>query len=247
MFNKLKNNPKVWMISSLIPVALFALPRQDLLTGIRWLLLSVSVAIALDILAKLIKKEEFIFPSSAAITGLIVGMVLDYHQRLWVLAGTVTLAILSKHILIWKKRHVFNPANFGLLVSSLFFQGVISWWGAGQVLLIIISGFFIAFKMRRLSLVAIFLGLHLFFLGLHSLFLQRGFVNQLTLLNFYFAFFMLVEPRTSPKNVRGRLIYGILTALFVFIFFGNIPQYDSHILALACANLLVPLINGLVF
>ncbi|MCM8779364.1 MAG: RnfABCDGE type electron transport complex subunit D [Candidatus Omnitrophica bacterium] len=245
MFLRLKNSPKAWMIISLILVALFALPKKDFLRGILWLLVSLLVAMIADVFLRLLKNKEIIFPSSAIITGLIVAEVLDYHQSLWILVLAVTLAIFSKHILIVKKRHIFNPANFGLLLSGFFFKGIISWWAGVPAILIIILGFFIAFKMRWLSLIFVFLGLHLLFLGLSALFLQRFFTPQLTLLNFYFAFFMLVEPKTSPQNARARLIYGILTAILVFLLFSLVPQYDSHILALAFANLFVPLVNKL--
>jgi len=246
MFNKLRNNPKGWMVISLVLVALFAPPREDFIEGIFWLSVSVFVAVVIDTLLSLLKRRGLNFPSSATITGLIVGMVLDYHQSLWILVIAVAIAILSKHLLIWKRKHIFNPANFGLLVSSIFLRGIISWWAGVPMIPIVILGFFIALKMRRLSLVAVFLGLHLFFFGVSALLLHHQFVSQLAILNFYFAFFMLVEPKTSPITTRGRLIYGILTALLVFTFLSIIPQYDSHILALACINLLIPLVNKLV-
>ncbi len=56
-------------------------------------------------------------------------------------------------------------------------------------------------------------------------------------------FFMLTEPKTTPILKKGKIIYGILTAIFTFLILIFIPQYEESLAALVVANILVPIIN----
>ena len=49
------------------------------------------------------------------------------------LALACALAMASKYLLAFHKKHVFNPAAFGVAVTGLVFGGYASWWVGGNL------------------------------------------------------------------------------------------------------------------
>jgi Na+-translocating ferredoxin:NAD+ oxidoreductase RnfD subunit len=89
--------------------------------------------------------------------------------------------------------------------------------------------------MRRLDLPIIFVGCFLILFG----------TRNILLINLFFVFIMLIEPKTTPTTRKGRRLYAAIAALFSFIFFKLVPQFDASLLALASANTLAPFLNRL--
>jgi Na+-transporting NADH:ubiquinone oxidoreductase subunit NqrB len=92
---------------------------------------------------------------SALITGL--GLTLLFKTDQWwmlVLAGTIAIA--GKFLIRFKGKHIFNPANFGIVISILLFnRGWVSpgQWGSSTLLLLIIgaAGFMVLQKSNRID------------------------------------------------------------------------------------------------
>src|SRR3989338_5663899 len=51
-------------------------------------------------------------------------------DSLWTYLLAAVLAISSKYILKLGPKHIFNPAAFGLLTSSIITGTPVAWWGA---------------------------------------------------------------------------------------------------------------------
>lgn len=167
---------------------------------------------------------------STVITALIIALILSFTTSGMVVAGTAILAILSKHLFVYKKKPIVNPAAFGLLLSIFIFQTGQSWWGAfgdlpaWTILFLLIGGYFVTERVNKFPQVFSFLGTFfvlLLILGLTSKgdaadALRPPFINA----TLFFAFFMLTDPPTSPAKYKQQIFFGILAAVSGVIIYG---------------------------
>ena len=211
------------------------------------LIFGITAAALIEILIrKYYLKHKFKIPYSGIITGLIIGAVAPINASLILIAIAVIIAVISKFFIQYKSSNIFNPASLGLIVALAIFGLGDEWWAAGNYniygiaislapLLIIL-----AYQAKRLttafSFVAVILGLNLILGGLiHSISLS-AIVAVLFSVNYFFAFVMLIEPKTSPYNRYAQVVYGAGTALLYFGFAFYRTPY-SLLVALLLANL----------
>lgn len=236
---KVKLSAKGYMILFLILLALWGGLQQG---GFKIVLLpiftAIITAVLLDLILCYIKNKKVIIPSSAIITGFIVAMVMVPYQRMIYCITASTIAILSKHFIQREKRHIFNPANFGLLVTLLIFPISLSWWGLVNNWWIAIAGIFMVYKIRRLPVVISYLFTLSILLSVYSLINRGGIFDYLSAINLFFVFIMLIEPKTSPSGILQGSLFGGVVAIAGFIFYLFLPQYDFAIISLAIGNLL---------
>mgnify|MGYP001603795473 FL=1 len=206
---------------------------------------AVIVAALVDYGANFLRKQTH-FPTTAVISALIIGIVLT--ANVWITALAAIVAILSKHIIRFKGRHIFNPANFGVLITLLIFNSYQTWWGATNYVAVIVLGLVIAYKMRRFHLVISFLAVNFILTLLETFILNSdlsaflsGYLMNGTML--FFVFVMVMEPKTSPIRRQGRIIFAAMAAIFSFFIKIFYPEL-VFVGALAAANLFVPLLNA---
>lgn len=139
--------------------------------------------------------------------------ILGFWASIW--------AIASKFIFAIKKKHVFNPAAFGVAIPALFLGYSASWWIGTTYLIVpaIIGAFLITKKIRRFDLVGSFIltaclliliphitgGASGILKVLQSLFLSAPIL--------FFAGVMLTEPLTTPPTKSLQIFYGILVGV----------------------------------
>ena len=196
----------------------------------------------LDLLVKRLRHNRWTFPLTAVITGFFIGTVLETNLKWYILIIAAVAAIASKHFITFKHRPVFNPANLGILFASVFFSTTYNWWASTPLWLVVLFGSIITYQLRNYYLVISYLIAHIIFFGAYALIIKSPIIPQLFLINFFFVFFMLAEPKTSPINLKGKVIFGVLVALFYLIFGITVPEHNI-ILALAVGNVCVPFIN----
>ncbi len=137
------------------------------------------------------------------------------------LVGVSVLSIGSKYVFALGKKHVFNPAAFGVAIGALLFPHTASWWVGGNLFLlpfVLVGGLLITRKIRRFDLVLTFGVVALLTIMFTA---QTGsgvlFVQQ-TLLHtsfFFLSLVMLTEPLTMPPQKWLRMAYaGIVGFLF---------------------------------
>lgn len=158
------------------------------------------------------------------------------------LAFASVAAMASKYVLAFRKKHVFNPAAFGVALAGFLGIGWPTWWVGTLPLLpfVFIGGVLIVRKTRRFDLVGTFLVVTLFFI-----FANTGIQDPLTTLTktflqtplFFLAFVMLTEPITMPPTRRLRTAYAALVAFFYASNVHMGPLYFSPELALLAGNL----------
>src|SRR5919199_2829399 len=109
-------------------------------------------------------RRPLAWPSSAILSGMIVGFVLGPMTPHAVTAAVGILATLGKHLFATERWHVFNPAALALLVSVPLFGTGQSWWGALPdlgwpfVVVLLAGGAFIVDRINKFPLVLSFLG-----------------------------------------------------------------------------------------
>jgi Na+-translocating ferredoxin:NAD+ oxidoreductase RnfD subunit len=157
----------------------------------------------------------------------------------WIFAGTAAVALLSKYVLRLRGEHIFNPSNIGLVLCFLalgpgraeplnFWWGPMDAWMAVALAIIVLGGLAI---LTRLKLLIIAGGFWLAFaaatgvlaLSGHAM-TARWHLGEITSFTFWrvlvtspeilvFLFFMITDPKTSPKATRARIVYSVSIAL----------------------------------
>lgn len=233
----------IMMLSILAVVGIF---QHEAGSTVPQLLISVSVAVTLNLVINYLKDKKIYYSKSATISGLIVAMALPRGIIWYIPLCAAAIAIISKHIIKIGRKHIFNPANLGLLLGIIIFGKHLAWW-ASPWWLVVILGLIISYKFRRLPLTLSFIALQGIIFLVWALIKEMDALSALSFINFFFVFVMLVEPKTSPVKRKGRIIYGIIAAItssILIIFFLAGYPYDPFVTSLAFANIFVPVLNS---
>ncbi|NIO18682.1 hypothetical protein GTN42_04470 [bacterium] len=234
-------NQLILVLSIFAAVGMFQLGIRNSLPQ---LVISVTTAIGLDSLIIYKKLKKPFFSTSALISGLIIALALPPGIAWHIPLSAASIAIFSKHTIHIRGRHNFNPANFGLLLSMFIFGTYLAWWGATNTWLVLLLGTLITYRFKRIHLVLSFFITQSILLGTYFVLKGEPFLNSILMINLFFIFVMLIEPKTSPIHRKGRIIYGVLTGAFSSVLIATIPTLDPSVVALALSNLLVPVINS---
>src|SRR5437868_877487 len=112
--------------------------------SIAQILISLATCAVLEIAIAARRQHVLLWPASAPLTGNGVAFVLrvpgtahgDWWsvRGWWIFAGTAAVALLSKHVLVWRGAHIFNPSNIGLVICFLVLDRTRAapldfWWG----------------------------------------------------------------------------------------------------------------------
>jgi len=246
-------DPRVYQIAALAGLLSY---------GVVWLDFAVSGVQTVVILATVLLTQAFCSrlwqlptydPRSALISGLSLCLLLRTNAlSLAVLTAVIT--IVSKFVIRWRGKHIFNPTNFGLVAMMLGTGQV--WvspgqWGSAAFFAFFMAccGGLVVYRAARSDVTYAFLACHTalrfgralwlgdpFSLPLHQL--QNG---ALVL----FAFFMISDPKTTPDTRLGRILFAGLVALGAWyvqfvLYWGN-----ALLWSLAGVTLTVPLLDWL--
>lgn len=180
---------------------------------------------------------------TAFILTLIAGPASSPTQFLFLILVSL-LAISSKYILAIGKKHIFNPAAFGMVVSAYAFDYYASWWIGDLAMapFLLATGFLIIRKLQRTDLVVSFLTAFIITsLGKSILNLETIFFSIKDIIGYspvlFFSFIILTEPTTTPPTRTLRIIYGSLVAFLLAPFVHVYSIYFSPELALIIGNI----------
>lgn len=218
--------------------------------------LSVSSAIALTVsyitnklFSKILKIDSNF--ESVFITSLILVLIMPvFFTKDWMfLSIACFIAMASKYIFAFNKRHIFNPAAVSAVITSILFGYSASWWIGDKVMFpfILIGGLLVIRKIQRERLLVTFI--------LSFLILSSGFVIfsggvfetlfaiwGITLLESAFPFFvavMLIEPLTSPARKSQQMVFAfIVSALYTLPQIGAVSLPITPEIALIVGNII---------
>jgi Na+-transporting NADH:ubiquinone oxidoreductase subunit NqrB len=194
------------------------------------------------------------------------------HGIQWFLLAAL-IGLASKYLLTLRGRHPYNPSNFGLIavfliVGSPHVFPQYLWWGPldppvlAALALILVGVIWILRPLGMLPMAAAFL---IPFVGFIAGFgasgrcfdaiwsptpvcgatYTRDICTSPELL--IYVFYMMSDPRTAPRTRRGRIIYGVLTAVLAAGLIHLQPtEYGVKVALLAALTLIcsvVPLID----
>ena len=238
-------DPRLHLAAVIITLQVLGQTAFDFTLSIAQILVSLLTCALLEVAIAFRRQHVIMWPASALLTGNGVAFVLrvpgtehgDWWSLhgWWLFAGAGAVGLLSKYVITFRGRHVFNPSNIGLVLCFLAFgperaDPLPFWWGPMSVwlalALVLIVGGGLAI-LSRLHLLVIAVGFWLTFaaaLGVLALSghemtaawhvgpitgweLWRVLVTSPEIL--VFLFFMITDPRTIPTSVRGRRAYAV--------------------------------------
>lgn len=190
-------------------------------------------------------------PLSAIITSLSLTLLL--RTDLMALASlAAALAIGSKFLLRANNKHIFNPANFAIVVLMLASDR--AWissgqWGSTSLLAVLLIGLglLVISRAKRFETTLFFLGGWAVLVFARAAWLGDPLAIPLHQLQngalLVFAFFMISDPVTAPNTAAGRAIFGTLVATVAYVIQFHFYLPSGPVLALIGCALTVPIID----
>jgi Na+-translocating ferredoxin:NAD+ oxidoreductase RnfD subunit len=191
-----------------------------------FIVVSIVVSILTEIILSRLLLGKWKSLASAYITGISVGILIR-STTIWPYVITALLSIMSKYILKYKGRHLWNPSNFGiscmLFMAPLDVAGLSIQWGSNFLGLVVIwiLGLVIVYRAKRLHVTVAYVISFVILAYLRGLITGDTFLAEVSPLTgpMYqlFIFFMITDPGTSVSTRKGRIIVVILVALAEFV------------------------------
>ncbi len=157
---------------------------------------------------------------SATITSLSTALLLR-SDNLWAHPVAAAAAIASKFLIRRRSKHLFNPANFGVVAVLMLLPG--TWvspgqWGGDVATAgwLVALGMSVAGRARRADISLLFLVFYLGALAARVAWLGQGWAVWTHQLQsgalLLFAFFMISDPMTTPNHALGRVAHAAFVA-----------------------------------
>ena len=182
------------------------------------------------------KTRIFRLTASSIITGLIIGYVLDSDQEWWKFLIACALAILSKYVIRFHKKHIFNPAAFGIFLTLILFGASTQWRGTYIWYILLPAGIYFARKTGKLRIVASYFLVSLILFGIQAIFQKIPLWHILGYLSYFYIFVMVIEPKTSASKPLAQIFFGAGIAVLIFILTECGVNFDVELFSLLILN-----------
>ncbi len=190
---------------------------------------------------------------SSAVSAIALGILLN-APSVWIYAFAALVAVASKFVLRVDGRHLFNPTNIGLVITTLAFPSISAitqaqWGGVplAMVVLIALVGLVISNTVEKYDTALLFLLMLSCGLMVSILLGYNNWNGVLAVLSslpvLVFAFFMITDPKTSPQKLYGKIAYVAICVGLGFVISYQLSWYPGFLYALPIANLAVPLLD----
>ncbi len=196
------------------------------LRGYEAIVLAVVSTIATELSLRRLLTGQAPQLASAYISGISIA-ILVRSPLLWPYALGGVISIMSKYVLRARRRHLWNPTNFGicaLLFLAPFAVAPLSvQWGNDlwPMLVIWMVGLFAIWRAKRLHITLAYIGAFFLFAFVRSLVTGSAYAAEVAPITgpMYqlFALFMITDPKTTVSSTRGAIVVAILVA-FVEMF-----------------------------
>lgn len=190
---------------------------------------------------------------SALVTSLSLTLLLR-ADAIWPLVIAAAIAIFSKFSIRLNGKHIFNPANIGIVTMILLTDA--AWTTPGQwgtalwfALALAGAGMFVTYRAARIDVPLIFLGGYAGLMVARALWLGDPLTIPLLRLEngalILFSFFMISDPKTTPDGAVSRAVFAFGAALIAFVLNFNFFNSDGIFYALFIMTMLRPLLEWL--
>ncbi|HVX50523.1 MAG TPA: RnfABCDGE type electron transport complex subunit D [Chitinophagaceae bacterium] len=164
--------------------------------------------------------------ASAYISGISVGILIRSNM-VWPYIITAVISIMSKYVLRYKGRHLWNPSNFGvswmLFMAPFDVAGLSIQWGNNLAAMSVIwvLGLLIVARAKRLHVTLSYVGSFIILAYVRSFITGDAFLAELAPLTgpMYqlFIFFMITDPPTGVSTKKGQVFVAVLVAVVEFV------------------------------
>jgi hypothetical protein len=248
-------DPRLHLAGVIVSLQVLGQVAFDFKLSIAQILVALVTSAVLEIAIAFRRQHVLMWPASALLTGNGVAFILrvpgtehgDWWSMhgWWIFAATAAVALLSKYVITFRGRHIFNPSNFGLVPCFLLLgpehaDPLEFWWGPLSPALVLALVLIVAGGLAilgRLHLTEIAVGFWLAFAAGLAVLAASGHamtaawhVGPIEGWDFWwtlvsspeilvFLFFMITDPRTIPAGKTGRRAYavgvGLLATLLI--------------------------------
>jgi Na+-transporting NADH:ubiquinone oxidoreductase subunit NqrB len=250
---QLPRDARLWQIAFQATLLTMGVVGRDFTLRPEQMLLCFAAGIA----AQAFWVERLALPNvgwlSPAITCLGLSLLLR-ADSMWVHPLAAAIAMTAKFTVRIGNKHVFNPANLGVIVALLAFPG--AWVSPGQwgndlayALWFVALGGLVAQRARRWDISWCFLAAWLGLVAARMLWLGQPpaiWWHQLQSGGLLlFTFFMISDPMTIPNRAAARAGYAIAVAATAFVWQFVLFKPNALLWALFLCSPLVPLVDWL--
>lgn len=210
-------------ITLLLLIGQLSFGMLDSLTN---LVASISTALITEIILVRSITGKWKSLASAYISGISVGILIR-TSLVWPYMIAAALSIMSKYVLRYKGKHLWNPSNFGvswmLFFMPMYVAGLSIQWGSNFLAMSVIwiLGLLIVYRAKRLHVTVTYVLSFVFFAYLRSIITGDTFLAEVSPITgpMYqlFIFFMMTDPPTSVSTKRGQILVAFLVAFAEFI------------------------------
>lgn len=176
--------------------------------------------------------------------------ILVRADSLWIHPLIAGIAIAAKFTLRISGKHVYNPANLGVILAIAVLPG--AWaspgqWGNDYVLVgwVVALGIVVSARAQRFDTSLAFLityttlvALRVLYLGQPVAVLGHQLASGALLL---FSFFMISDPMTTPNHPRARILFAVSVAIGAFVWQFILWKPNALVWSLFLLAPLVPL------
>ena len=183
---------------------------------------AIAVALVADLVLGRLLTGKWINPASAYITGISCGILLR-SLYLWPFAIASLLSVMSKYVLRYKGRHLWNPSNLGICVVLFAAPGIVAalgeQWGNDlwAMAVIWVLGSVILWRVKRFHVSFTYAASFVLLAYVRTLISGNPFLSEVAPITgpMYqlMAFFMVTDPATSVSSRNGRIAVAFLVAL----------------------------------
>ncbi len=210
-------------ITLLLLIGQLSFGMLDSLTN---LVASIATALVAEIILARLILGKWKSLASAYISGISVGILIR-STMVWPYIIAAALSIMSKYVLRYKGKHLWNPSNFGvswmLFFAPLDVAGLSIQWGSNFLAMAVIwiLGLVIVYRAKRIHVTITYVISFVFFAYLRSFIVGDTFLAEVAPLTgpMYqlFIFFMMTDPPTSVSTKRGQILVAFLVAFVELI------------------------------
>ncbi len=190
------------------------------------LVVSIGTAVVIDLVAGWLFFRSRKNLTSAYISGISAGILIR-SVHIWPYVLTPAISILSKYVLRYKGKHLWNPTNFGvswmLFLGSSQVGGLSTHWGNNLMAMSVIwiLGFIIVNRVGRLHISLTYVASFVLLAIIRSFITGDAILAELSPLTgpMYqlFIFFMITDPPTTVSGKKGQILVAFLVAVVEFI------------------------------
>ena len=243
-------DPRVYQIVTLASLLGFGLYARAFDIQIAQIIVIMIAACATQWVGSFLiaSKPDF---KSPLITALSLCLLLR-ADMIWPLAAAAFIAVGSKFLFRTNGKHIFNPANIGIVALVCLTDG--AWttpgqWGSAIWFAAALAGvgMFVTYRAARVDVPLIFLGVFTLLLFGRALWLGDPLsIPLLRLQNgalILFAFFMISDPKTSPDGAIARAFFASGIATLAYFLIWHFYVIDGLFIALTIMCVLRPLLE----